>query len=152
MNASQLMDSRRFCLLMDDLAGTWNKRRATDEDKEFRLQAVLDFIAGSSSGRTAAFEAVNLGSIPSPASTPTEPEPPAKTQDELCKEACANALRTQPGPDGVRWVAVPLELDVARLGGWIEANKPGVAVSENHSIGILTRTAGQEAWSIPFVG
>ena len=93
---------------------------------------------------------MNLGSIPSPASTPSR----AASKDAgrgFAREACANALRTQPGPDGVRWVAVPLDLDIAYLGGWIEKNKPGVAVSENHSIGILTRT-GARRLERSFVG
>ena len=44
MQAKQLMDSRRFCQLMDDLASTWKKRSSTDEDKAWRLQAVLDHL------------------------------------------------------------------------------------------------------------
>jgi hypothetical protein len=38
------MDSRRFCLLMDDLARTWRDKKAKDEDKEFRLAALMLFI------------------------------------------------------------------------------------------------------------
>lgn len=46
MTAKELMDSRRFCLLMDDLAKTWKKRDASDEDKEYRLNAVIEFVSG----------------------------------------------------------------------------------------------------------
>lgn len=41
MNAKALLDSRKFCLLMDDLARTWKDKKATDEDREMRLDAVL---------------------------------------------------------------------------------------------------------------
>lgn len=44
MDAKQAMDSRRFCLLMDDLARTWRDKKAKDEDKEFRLTALMLFI------------------------------------------------------------------------------------------------------------
>lgn len=43
MDAKQAMDSRRFCLLMDDMARTWRDKKASDEDKEFRLAALLLF-------------------------------------------------------------------------------------------------------------
>lgn len=45
MNAKLLMDSRKFCLLMDDLARTWKDKKAKDEDKEMRLDAVLALVA-----------------------------------------------------------------------------------------------------------
>ena len=42
MNASQLMDSRRFCLLMDDLAGTWNNEGPrTDKSLGFKPFLIL---------------------------------------------------------------------------------------------------------------
>lgn len=44
MDAKQAMDSRRFCMLMDDLAATWRNKKSKDEDKEFRLTAVLLYI------------------------------------------------------------------------------------------------------------
>lgn len=42
MNAKTLMDSRKFCMAMDDLVRTWKK--GTDQDKELRLDAVLALV------------------------------------------------------------------------------------------------------------
>ncbi len=42
--SSKLLDSRKFCMLMDVLARTWASKKATDEDKEMRLDAILPFI------------------------------------------------------------------------------------------------------------
>ncbi len=46
MTAKQLLDSRKFCLLMDDLATTWKKRGSTEEDKEYRLAQIIEFLGG----------------------------------------------------------------------------------------------------------
>lgn len=40
VNPKQWMDSRKFCMLMDDLAATWRNKKSSDEDKEFRLTAL----------------------------------------------------------------------------------------------------------------
>jgi hypothetical protein len=146
MDAKQLMDSRRFCLLMDNLCAVWSKKRAADEDKEYQLAEVLKFI-----GVNAA--AVTLAAPPAPTSPVyAPPQPPIQSQDEMCREVCASAHNVAPGGDGVRWVSAPIDLETARLGAWIEANKPGVAVSENHPIGLNGGPGMRESWSIPFIG
>ncbi len=42
MNAKSLLDSRKFCLLATDFAKTWLDKKASEDDKEMRLEAVLD--------------------------------------------------------------------------------------------------------------
>lgn len=144
MNAKQLMDSRRFCLLMDDLAATWSKKRASDEDKEFRLQAVLDAL-----GMVPAAVPAPVQMAPAP-SGPPAPPPPSK--DDLYA-ACIEYAKAQPaGPDGVRWGLLSLDAGPEGLGDYIERVKPGLAVSENHPIGLSGGAGMREAWSIPFVG
>lgn len=41
MDPKQALDSRKFCMLMDDLARTWRDKKATEQDKEFRLTALF---------------------------------------------------------------------------------------------------------------
>lgn len=44
MNAKQLLDSRKFCLLATDFAKTWLDKKASEDDKEMRLEAVLTLL------------------------------------------------------------------------------------------------------------
>ncbi len=44
MNAKSLLDSRKFCLLATDFAKTWLDKKASEDDKEMRLEAVLGMI------------------------------------------------------------------------------------------------------------
>lgn len=52
MNAKTLLDSRKFCLIADDFARTWKDKKATDDDKEMRLEAMLGQILGAPSEKT----------------------------------------------------------------------------------------------------
>ena len=125
MNAKHLMDSRRFCTLMDDLATTWKKRGATDEDREFRLEAVLAFLRADN-GRFVA-DAFNEAAE-SPGSSfaaPTREELKAAVVVEDAKPkdiytACAEWAREKGAkiaalpavdPTGLRLLAFPTNLD-----------------------------------------
>jgi hypothetical protein len=160
MQAKQLMDSRRFCQLMDDLALTWKKRASTDEDKAWRLQAVLDHL-GEQGGSTASVAPIK-GMTEALAGLVDEfkNDPPARgfnppSEDErfgaLMKDLVPSLEKTPPNGKGERKALLPTDIDMTALSGWLDAHKEyPFFIDLDHTINIDPHS--RNAWIVPFKG
>lgn len=127
MNSDKLLDSRRFCLLMDDLARTWRDKKAKDEDKAYRLQAVLDFLGEQNTicsipeiKPASTVKGVGIRTPPPPVSQNLDPLAPAL---EFAREIAATVSKTPPRPDGLRMVIFPTSVDPNMVASACEADR-----------------------------
>ena len=160
MNAKQAMDSRRFCMLMDDLAVTWKKRGASDEDKEFRLAAVFEFAGLPSEGTAFIQPQRSLSEVMAQAVDEFKNEAPPKgfpppSEDERFKqvmdELTPTLERTQPNGKGERLCSVPLEVDMTALTGWLDGHKEyAYFVDLDHTINVSPNRGDRSGWIVPF--
>lgn len=160
MQAKQLMDSRRFCQLMDDLALTWKKRASTDEDKAWRLQAVLDHLGeqGGSTATTAPTK--SLSEVMAGLVDEFKDEAPARgfpppTEDErftpLMAELAPTLAKMIPNGKGERMALVPLDVDMTALTGWLDKHKEiPFFVDLDHTINISPERGDRQGWIVPF--
>lgn len=118
MNAKTLLDSRRFHTLMDDLARDWRKRGATDEDRAFRLQAVLDFLGGEavppapvSVHVTPSREELKEAVVVDPPSQPKPADAYSATLEWANEKAAEIVKLPAVDPSGLRLVSMPTGLD-----------------------------------------
>lgn len=160
MQAKQLMDSRRFCQLMDDLALTWKKRASTDEDKAWRLQAVLDHLGeqGGSTAPTAPIKSLSeaMGDLVAgfQDEAPARGFPPP-TEDERFHSLMRSILpvleRTPANGSGERVIGIPLEIDCNALSGWLESHKEyPYFMDMDGTINIGNDQNRMQGWQMPF--
>lgn len=160
MNAKQAMDSRRFCMLMDDLCATWNKRKASDEDKEFRLAAVLDFVGLPAEGTAFIQPQHSLSQVMAGLVNDFKQEdgsngfdPPSEDErfTKLMNRIAPEILKMQANGKGERLYTVPLDVDMTALTGWLDAHKEyPVFVDMDHTINISPDRGARDGWVTPF--
>lgn len=160
MQAKQLMDSRRFCQLMDDLALTWKKRASTDEDKAWRLQAVLDHLGENVAPMTHQAPMKGLSEVLADAVNGFKEEAPARgfdppTEDErfhgLLKWLVPLLDKVQPNGNGERVASIPLEIDVNALSGWLDAHKEyPYFMDMDGTINVGNAMNSMQGWQMPF--
>ena len=147
MDAKSLMDSRKFCLLMDNLAGTWAKKRAPEADKEDQLQAVLDFLAVSPGIKTnASFPSVEKAPETTQA-IPEPPRPPRLTLDGHMTALMAQLVTLPRDAQGCVQGRVPAVFTPMQVNQWCEDNKAPMKIHPERDMTV----ADKENWSFYFV-
>ena len=145
MEAKSLMDSRKFCLLMDDLAGTWAKKRAPEEDKEYRLQAVLDFLGASSPVinieriKPHPLDAMDADRMP----VTEPPRPPKITLEGYMTDLMARMAQSPRDSQGRVVGLVPAQWTPMQVQEWCEANKAPLKIHADSDMTIPDRTNWQ---------
>lgn len=160
MQAKQLMDSRRFCQLMDDLAATWKKRASTDEDKAWRLQAVLDHLGETGGSMAPVAPIKSLSEAMADAVNSFKEEAPLKgfpppTEDErfksLMKDLVPYLDKVAPNGQGERIAPIPLEVDVNALSGWLDVHKEyPYFMDMDGTINVGNSMNPMGGWQMPF--
>lgn len=147
-------------MLMDDLCATWNKRKASDEDKEFRLAAVLDFVGLPAEGAAFIQPQQSLSQVMAGLVNDFKAEDGSKgfdppSEDERFTKVMAELVpqldRIQPNGKGERMCIVPLEVDMTALTGWLDAHKEyAYFVDLDHTINISPDRGARAGWITPF--
>ena len=161
MNAKQAMDSRRFCMLMDDLAATWKKRGASDEDKEFRLAAVLEFIGLPAEGTAFIQPQRSLSEVMAglvdefkdgeDGSRGFDPPSEDVRFAQIMAQLTPRLDTIAPNGRGERMCIVPLDVDMTALTGWLDAHKEHpYFVDLDHTINVSPDRGDRAGWIVPF--
>ena len=161
-----LLDSRSFRNKLDFFVSVASRKRPRPTDQELAeaLEPVL-LAAGATPGPLVAMPAsaapvaategayqaqidaavsAELAALRPKSKGPYVHEKDPKTA--VFEDFVERARQTPVSGEGVRWVTLPLDVSAADLVDYLNANKCGVGVSEQHPVGL---TGAKDAWVVP---
>lgn len=164
-----LLDSRSFRNKLDFFVSVASRKRPRPTDQE--LAEALEPVLLAAGATPTPLVALPVSAAPVASAGITEAVYQAKIDSSVMAEIAASrpkaagtyvhqkdpktevfedfvnrARQTPVSADGVRWVALPLDVSAADLVSYLDEVKCGVGVSEQHPVGL---TGAKDAWVVP---